>query len=479
VTVALTLNIEFLGDCYEATLGGVEREWPPHPARVFCALVSVAEASSTDDDALRWLEGQAPPQVLCPAPVGQSERAGFVPTNVTTTKGGHQVHVARTSGARSWPRTVPAGRVARIHWPSAEPTTETASVLGALARRVGYLGRSTSQVLLSFTTDVRDEDWDSAYEPTVDGSSRLRVPYAGYLDRLRFAHDGGDAPWSVSRSVAYRKAADAVRPRKEQTAAPSPYRDVLVFAFDPGDGIDGWHAPAITRAFKAAVLQRLGQPQPGIDPWMGFDERQLALLHGHHDGSRRQCAFLSLPFVGNRRATGEVLGLAIALSPDLEPAVRLALLQLAGLDRDDDLGPRLNELRVPGLGRRCRLRAPDGRETLSVRRWSRVDHRWTTVFPIVLDWFPKRRLPTDEVVARGCVAAGYPRPASVEILPAPRLPGSPHIPRRALVRRQGEVARPAVHATVQFDQRVTGPVVVGHLRHLGLGLCLPLERRGD
>ena len=476
----LTLSVELLGDCYEATLGGDQPEWPPHPARLFCALVSVAEPSSPDDDALRWLESQNPPQIFSSSPVGRSERAAFVPTNLTTTKGGHQVHLGRTSGARSWHRTVPANRTTRFFWPFAQPPPEVETALDRLARRVGYVGRSTSQALLSFTSDDLAEGANSAYEPTVDGGLRLRVPYSGYLDRLRIAHGGGEAPWSVSRTAAYGATADAdaVPPPAEVAPTPPSYPDLVVFALDPGDGIDGRHAPAVTRAFKAAVLQRLGRPLKEIDPWPAFDEARLSLLHGHHDGSRRQSAFLALPFVGHRHATGEVLGVAIALSPDLDKGVRLALLQLAGLDRDDD-GPRLSELRVPGLGRRCRLSSPDDRETLRVGRWSRGATRWTTVLPIVLDWFPKRRLPPEEVVARGCVAAGYPRPELVEILPAARLPGSPRVSRRAMVRREGDVVRPAVHATLHFGCRVTGPVVVGHLRHLGLGLCLPLGGGDD
>lgn len=469
----LTLRLELLSNCYEATLGGTAPEWPPHPARLFCALVSVAMPTSPDDEALRWLEGQGPPRVISPDPVDTSDRTAFVPTNLTVLGGGHQVHIGRTSGARSWSRTVPAANTVLLSWPSAQPTEAILAVLDQLARRVGYVGRSTTQALLSFTTDDL-EDSTAGYEPMAGGRLRLRVPYPGYLDRLRHAYDGGDPPWSTSRVVAYGKAEELATPLVKAATAPPAYPDLLVFAFNPGEGIDGCHAPAVARAFKAAVLQRLGRPRDD-DPWQAFDETQLSLLHGHHDGTRRQCAFVALPFVGHPHATGEVLGVAVALSPHLDQPVRKALLQLVGLDRDG--GPRLNELRVPGLGRRCHLGRPDHRETLRERRWCAVTTTWTTVLPIVLDWFPKRGLPAEEVVARGCEAAGYPRPGLVEIHPAAPLLGSPHVQRQALVRRQGDVVRPAVHATVRFENPIAGPVLVGHLRHLGLGLCLPGGKR--
>lgn len=474
--MGLTMEVDFAADCYEATLGRDEPEWPPHPARAFCALVSVAEPGSPDDDALRWLEGQDAPLVLAPALVGQSVRNGFVPTNVTTVKGGHQVYAGRTSGSRSWARAVPSERLVRIVWPQAQPDSGTVEALDSLGRRVAYLGRSTTPVTVAFTVaDPAGADL-RVYRPQPTGHVRLRVPYRGYLEQLRYAHADGAPAWSVARSIAYSDDSRAVVDRESrQDESPPPYSDLLIFGFEPGQGVDGHHAPAVSRAFKAAVLQRLGRGEPGL--WPPFDEAALALVHGHNHGGRRQCAFLALPFVDRRNphASGQVLGVALAVSPDLDRTLRLALLRLAGLDRLD--GPRLARLRVPRLGRTLQLQPPDERQTLRASRWQAAASTWTTVLPIVLDWFPKRRLPAEEVVARGCEAAGLPRPARVELLAAPLYSGSPHIPRRAMASRSDRALPPAVHALIDFDRAVGGPVVVGHLRHLGLGLCLRWDNR--
>lgn len=471
--MGLTLEVEFATDCYEATLGRDEPEWPPHPARVFCALVSVAEPGSSDDQALRWLEDQDAPLVLAPELVSRSVRSSFVPTNMTTGKGGHQVYPGRTSGERSWARVVPRGRVARLVWPGAEPSTDTLAALGALGRRVPYLGRSTTPAIVSVTGVAPDDAELKVYRPVHSGKMRLRVPYGGYLDRLRLAHADGAPAWSVARSISYsdQVGAYAVEEAHEPAPATPSYQDLLVFGFRSGQAVDGQHAPAVARAFKAAVLQRLGRGEHGA--WPPFDEAKLALIHGHHGGGGRQCAFLALPFVAraNPYASGQLVGVALAISPDLDQDVRQALLRLAGLDRAD--GPRLNRLRVPGLGRTLELEAPDERQTLRVTRWQAMASTWTTVFPLVLDWFPKRRLSAEEVVARGCEAAGLPRPADVELLPAPLYSGSPHIPRRVIASYTERPLPPAVHALLNFDRQVAGPVVVGHLRHLGLGLCLP------
>ena len=472
--MALTLSVQFLSETYDATLTGTEAEWPPHPARAFCALVSVADPASVDDEALRWLEGQGAPEVVSPAPVGRSERFAYVPTNVVTAKGGHQTYVARTSGGRSWHRTVPSRPIARFVWRDASASPETLGKLQGIARRVAYLGRATCPVLLAFSADVAYRDGLVVHQPDGAGAIRLRVPYPGYLDALRAAYLAGQSSWTIARYGSY-----GLRSNEVSTAPPAPadaaYQDFLVFGFRPGEGIDGVHAVAVAKAFKAAVLQRLGKPDP-VDPFSALEGEELSLLHGHHDGRRRQCAFVPLPFVGSPHATGEILGVGIALSPDLPPPVRVALLQLAGLDLEDEV-PRLSSLRVPGLGRRCHFTAPDSRQTLAPSRWQALSTSWVSVLPVVLDWHPKRAFPVDEVVARGCEVAGYPRPRLVEILPAAGIRGAPHVPRRTLARRRGEPAHPAVHTRVEFDRPVPGPLLLGHLRHLGLGLCFPERER--
>src|SRR3954466_11914979 len=65
----LALGIEFLTGRYVATAYNDRRraEWPPHPARVFSALVAThfedPERDPRERDALLWLERQAAPEI--------------------------------------------------------------------------------------------------------------------------------------------------------------------------------------------------------------------------------------------------------------------------------------------------------------------------------------------------------------------------------------------------------------------------------
>jgi CRISPR-associated protein Csb2 len=112
-------------------------------------------------------------------------------------------------------------------------------------------------------------------------------------------------------------------------------------------------------------------------------------------------------------------------------------------------------------------------------RWTASARTWVTALPIVLDRYPDRLEDVPMFVAQGCVLAGYPQPApgGVEHLAAPAVLGAPRLRGSDLRRRQGDPPRPAVHARIRFPIPVTGPVVVGHLRHVGLGLCVPARAR--
>lgn len=453
----LSLSVVWIGDVYEAALDDGP-EWPPHPARVFCALVAAAGEGGPDDDVLRWLEVQEPPAVLA-SPSRSSTLPTFVPTNEVTSTASNRI--GRTNGRRQWERSHPQRPLVHLVWGRAEPSAEQLLQLDRLARRVPFVGRSTSQAILTTSVaapvDIAGLD---RYEPGSNPSDRLRVPYAGYLEALRTAFDEGAPARSVSRWADYGPPAAATRTKP--SVIEGAWSDLVTLGFDAGAGIDGRLVVRVATAFKKAVLERIGSD---------FSHEELALVHGHHDGRRRQCAFLALPFVGDKHATGSIVGLGLALSRDLSPEVRRSLLLLLGFDRDR---PRLKHLRVPGLtsGKGLALHHADGRRTIAPDRWTQSSSRWVTAYPIALDRFPHRGDELAEHVVAASVLAGFPEP-DVEVLPGPPLRGTPLMRAPDLRRRRGAEQHPAIHAFLRFPQDVRGPLVLGHLRHLGLGLCLP------
>lgn len=463
----LVVKLTLFGGTYEASLAAGP-EWPPHPGRLFSAFVAQAEPGSADDEALEWLQDQAPPVVLASSATHSTMQA-YVPTNTIMKKvkdDTHQTYLGRTSGSRTWHRAHPQVETVHMVWEGADPSPSVRRSLRQLCRQVPYLGRTSSPVLVSLPDQEPGLESLHRYESPGDRSLRLRAPGPGSLTDLRAAHKAGEQARSVDRWVPYgpKSASDVPAP---EVAAAGPWPELLTFGLPPGVGLDGRQVVRIAMAFRRSLLSALGRLH---------SERELALLHGHRSRDGRQCASLPLPTVNSRHADGQVRGVALALSPDLPGAVRRSTLRLLGMDID---APRLDAFFVPGL---LDLPQPlthgdlDGRQVVDARRWVGGDGRrtWATVSPVIPDRHPHRRDDPADHVLRACAFAGYPEPDLVEVLPASMLQGAAHLRRDDLRRRRREAHRPAVHCRVTFPVPVRGPVVLGNLRHLGVGMCLPV-----
>ena len=449
----LTITAHFLEPVYEATVDGAP-EWPPHPSRLLSALVAAAGDDTADRQAVRAIESAAP-VVRVPEAAGSTLRA-FVPTNAVGPTRSNRP--ARTSNERTWPRSTLSRPVVQFSW-DVDVDAATTATLTRLCRHVPYLGRAAGQVMLDLEAQIDPEL--VVLVPGV-GNHRLRVGFPGYVDALVAAFDAGESAHSVRRNEFYGKPVAAAPPPPARVEPA--YPDLLIRAFARGVRLDGRLVMRLTQAWKKAVLQRLGALH---------EPDELALLHGHHDGRRRQCAFLGLPFVGYPHATGELLGVGIAVPPDLPPPVRRSVLGLFGLVPGV---AALDLLRLPGLGA-FDLLAPDERRTVDPQRWVDPQPTWASATPVLPDRYPDNLAEAEAIVADGCEMAGYPRPAGVELLPTSPVVGAAHL-RRGDATRPGRPSRPRLHVRLHFDRPVPGPIVVGQLRHLGLGLFVPEPSRG-
>lgn len=461
----MAIEIHLMGGTYEAALDDGP-EWPPHPGRLFSALVAQAKPGSADDTALTWLEEQTPPVVLASVAEPSTMRA-FVPTNAVGKDGKgdtHQTYLGRTSGERTWHRVHPLGDTVRMVWEDAEPTPQVRARLRRLCRQIPFLGRSTSPVVVTLPEgQVEELPGAARYESPGDASVRMRVPSS--LSALRDAYEAGEPSRSVDRWAPYGPARPAAS--VPEAVVDGPWSEFLTFGLSTGVAVDGHKIVAVGTAWRQAVLSGLGGDHTRAD---------LALLHGH-GGSGLQCAFVPLPSVGSIHADGQVRGLGLALSPDLPPAVRRSLLLLLGMDVD---APRLAAFFVPGLldsAQPLRHGAFDGRMVTDPARWSgeRGYRTWSTVSPLVPDRHVHRRdSPVDHVVA-ACAFAGYPEPVQVDILRAAPFQGAARLQSNDLRRRRSDSRRAALHCRITFSVPLRGPVLLGNLRHLGVGLCLPVD----
>lgn len=464
--MALSFLVRLRHGRFDAAATPGRGEWPPHPARLFCALV----ASVTDDAdwvVLRWLEEAGSPQVFAcaAASTNQARRSGYVVTNTTSPGGGSQSWPGRTSGERVRVSVLPAVDEFAVVWPQADADDATLGRLVHLARRVPYLGRSTSPVQVTVVPDVPEQrpGW-TCFQPTVLGSVHsveLRVPYPGYAEQLRAVYAEGRRAWEVARAVAYAPDTTAAVPPGEDPPVSGAYTDLVVFGFDgPLAPIPGNDVLTVTQALRKATLSRVANPVP-------------PQVSGHDAGGRPHVAFLALPDAGHRYADGHLLGVAVAVPQQLPTADRRRLLR--GLLADGGM----HRLNLPG-GRRIALSYQPDRvrpRGLLPERWTGDGARsWTTVTPVMLDRYPKAHTAADELVARALVSAGYPRPEQVDLLPAPAVAGGVFAWCGSLP--EGRARRPLLHCRVRFPRPVRGPVLAGALRYLGVGLFVP-EHEGS
>ncbi|TQN30555.1 CRISPR-associated protein Csb2 [Haloactinospora alba] len=459
--MALVIETRLLTGRYEAaTPRGDRAEWPPHPARLFNALVAAARGDS-EREALRWLEQQPPPQVWAPPLEEETTAAGYVVTNKTARKGGHH-WPGRTAVERSRTTGMPTGDTFAVVWEDADPPQRTAEVLGELAWNVPYLGRASNPAALRVHTTPTPRDGWETYTPArldTPGAAELRVCYPGYLDALDAAFAEGRRAWEESRTVPYVRQAEATDPTETPASAGGPFTTMLAFSLPPRTvRPEGTELLRVTSALRDTVLSLLG-------------DDAASQITGHTTPGRGHVAYLGLPNVGHEKAQGHILGAGLLLPRDLDHDAA-AQLRRALADPQRNIQVR--------MGRAGRLDLtyepwPSRPSRLTPAYWSagRAGTRhWTTATPVMLDRYTRRNSDLAHHVARCLTTAGYPEPAGVTVSDSPLLAGAPQRPAAGTF-PPDRPRRKLLHARVAFAEPVHGPVVAGSLRYLGLGLFAP------
>lgn len=473
ITVSLLHGTIRVGSADEVALAGhaVAGEWPPSPARLFSALVAAdgtrERCALTDGTELEWLEQQPPPIIQASAlaeVLASPQHDRFVVVDGTDQGAVQNYPARRALPVRRGVRQSPLSDWVRYVWPAATPSSATLAALRARAARVGYLGCADSPVQLSASDQTAEhmpeqlnELAEMLWVPDPNSSITLPVPYPGFLAALDHLFDQWTSgvparrAWVPTKRAGYRPPGVPAN-RREQPAT------VLWLRFDRS--VAGRKVVAVTETLRDAVLdhvQRL-QPEVNLPP----------VLHGHGATGTAwsQANFLALPDVGHRFADGRLLGAVVWLPPDTDPhlvqTVQTAVMRLCTqrLVRHAwfDVG-----LTTYGGERRP--------WTANPARWRGPSRVWVSATPVVHERWTKAG-PDLAEVARWCRHAGLPAPVKMAIDRRPMQPG-------ALDLHPSEVARPErerypySHLRLEFAEPITGPVVVGRGRQLGLGLMTP------
>lgn len=481
-------------------------DWPPHPDRIFSALVASWGARGEREEeraALEWLERQPAPRVEARAHAPRDTVTVFVPVNDTVGKI-LPTPEARPRQARRFPTTrladggqreASAARHLIVTWPDSDEPDETAfSALEALAADTSYLGHSSSLVRCRFVRGepVREclSDWSEL--------PRARAPYRGRLAELKRIHErhvAGDERARAKASTQARAESepDAARPQSVFSA------DWIVLSHVEGERPDPFATAVIAKAMRDALMSAWPHQPPPM--WVSGHEENGAPAREPH------LAVVPLMNVGHDNADGHMMGLALvppraildqwkvdtpqtweekrALPQALAKLAENTLAPLAENNGDGTIRLTLGRAGTWDIA----VDAARVARGLRPERYCRPARRFATVTPIALDRHPKgdlieRSETAKELISTACTRIGLPAPAAIALFKHAAVRGAPSArppsgaPAWASWARPDSLAGKAlVHAVITFAEEIRGPVLIGAGRFRGLGLCIPFDER--
>lgn len=541
----LGVEVNFLTGRYVATFHNDRRrpEWPPHPARLFSALVSTwAEDGSdpTERHVLEWLEGLAPPAIAFSDAVPRKTVSHFVPVNdaavvsrtwqerkaarvATLTRqlqdellssGGEvtrqvtlierklakerevdrQVrHVGNTSPVsaaqmlpdhrgrqeRFFPSVTPHEARVTYLWEGA-PGEGMVATLDRLLARVTRLGHSSSLVACR----VSSEPPVPTHVPSNEGGESLRGVRRGQLAELQrqFGRHRASRPRSLPYADTRYLAVGESLPEVE-TLEPNTVGDWLVFEF-----MHGYRSFPVTRAVELALAMRSAILHYAENP---IPEE----LSGHGPAgmptTAPHVAILPLPYVGFPYADGRILGIAVSVPTTLSEAGRRGLYRAIGTWEDTAVSQLLRlTLGTRGVADMLRLRGPAALRSLRPEVWGTSSRLWVSSTPVALPKHPGRLTRgtgqarsrawalAEAAVVMACGHVGLPEPSAVQVSLKPFMTGARAATDFPAFSQKGQDGRPfrrqLVHAALTFNAPVSGPLMLGAGRFLGLGLMRPL-----
>lgn len=527
----IALEVELLTGRYVATSFNDRSapEWPPHPARLFSALVATAheheELTSSARPALKWLEEQGAPDIEASDAELRSVIPTFVPGNYSGVVVGWGAAEEKLERAREALATAEAEgdkkaiKSARTALAKAEKVfqAETAKALDDDGKGDPYRAQEmlpdrrgrqprTMPAMAPHVPQVRYV-WRSA-EPPEDVKASLsalsqkmvRLGHSSSLVSCRVVEESAPlAPdlkrWrpTTSPGVSMRIVSEGQLSRLEG-------------AFARHLGVEPRVLPAEHQNYEIeGATKATASASPVFGEWIVFREiagengRRIGIklskteditralrgaLLSHADGAipavlsghdssgkpldRPHVAYVPLADVASPYASGSVLGVAVLLPRDIESEERRAVLRAIG--RWEQRGLRLTLGRA-GAVELERVIDSDPRKSLTPSFWTKRSRRWGSVTPVALDKNPGNLHSTDPKEASAAA-----RNAEEIVMKACERVGLPSPRWVEIIRRSLFDAAPPARNYMPFPQKNSnGKGVTRVCVHVEMGFEEPVE----
>lgn len=444
----IALEVELLTGRYVATSFNdrSEPEWPPHPARLFSALVATAhedeELIESVRPALEWLEKQGAPEIDASVAERRTLLPAYVPENSGGVVSGWANAETKLSDARS--RLIEA------------EASGDAKAIKAAQKAVATAEKKFEETLHSATLD--DGKGNALDAARLLPASRSRQPrllpaFTPHVPKVRYSWPTSEAPPEVreklgevsrrvvrlghSSSFVACRVLDDVGPTQatferwrptekggvSMRVVESGQLSRLEGAFARHRGVEPRVLPSVPQSYARGSETAAETPRSSVfGEWLTFREisseetprlglrlsrtedltralRGALLSHaeapvppvlsGHDENGRPSerphVAYVPLADIGSNYSSGAVLGLAVVLPRGISSEERRAVLRAIG--RWEESGTRLT-LGRSGALRLERVLDADPRRTLDPAYWNRPARRWGSVTPIALDRNP-------------------------------------------------------------------------------------------
>ena len=455
-----------------------EHEWPPHPDRLFMAMTAVWGEDIKDSEeemALRWLEQQEPPEIAAPKASPRDSFRSFVPTSSNMANAGYlsglnilQLRDNILRRERKFPAAVlpDDDSIVYMIWRKAEPKDDTKKALAGLVQKISRIGHSASLTRVALCDEPKSEP---RYVPCSENHAMyLRCPRKGRLDSLVEEFDR-----SSESEVALRpSAASAVmygdKKRSPSRSAMGDEREWVVMEFQ-GEPSTLTAFPPIAKKMRDAIMSHAEGKIHEVVSGHASD---------HTPTQKPHMAIVPMANVGWRWSDGALMGLALILPRKVETPERRQARQAT--TRFLQSGGNLSI----GGAQFTLSRVEQPAKSLTPQRYTEQANVWESATPVVLDHHPKRNKSPASIVADACEKVGLPRPSHAHTSRHSSVRGAPPAYVKKDQSRGWHHPKPGFldnkyvcHATIEFEQKVLGPVVLGAGRYYGLGLFLPSTGR--
>ena len=504
---ALFISVRFHDGRYHGT-----GDWPPSPARLFQALVAAAANPVLDDtsrEALKWLEKLVAPVIAAPQKTdGQPDFKLFVPNNDLDAKGGDIRRIGEVRGAVKFirPRLFDVSVPLVYVW-HFDGDDSYGRAICNIADGLYQLGRgvdmawAVAEVLDGVTAEARLSDYRGViYRPSGKGQGlELACPEGGSLDSLekryaegmqRFRRNGNRTEFS-----------NASRPRFRSVAYNSPSTQRLFDirrTTEAGSPFAPWPlkcAAMLVQKLRDGAVEKL---KAHYDD--GTINKVLIGRDATESDKALRVRIIPLPSIGFVHVDRSIRRVLLEVPPDCPIRADDVAWAFAGLDvASQGISGETGEITAEDHWIEQLVVAEDDsmleRYGLSENRASCL---WRSVTPLALTVSRRRIDPTkqhkleQDGAKNGSERQSENRSAVCEVLQALRHAGLRHRVVNVRVQREpfeakGERAEAFAdgtrfsrhqlwHAEIEFAEPVSGPIVLGSGRYLGLGLMAPSRK---